>query len=77
MIAYGMESAAAKLQIKKKVWDVVVRQPGMNVLPSTWAFKCKRFPDGSVWKLKARFCAGGHRQIEGIDYFETFAPVIQ
>jgi hypothetical protein len=48
----------------------------MNVLPSTWVFKCKRYPDGLVRKLKARFCAGGHRQVEGRDYFETFAPVV-
>ena len=38
-------------------WEVVNREPWMNVLPSTWAFKCKRFPDGTVRKLKARFCA--------------------
>ena len=48
----------------------------MNVLPSTWAFQCKRYPDGSVQKLKARFCAHGDKQVEGIDYFDTFAPVI-
>ena len=27
----------------------------MNILPSTWAFRCKRYPDASVQKLKARF----------------------
>ncbi|KAG7341235.1 reverse transcriptase RNA-dependent DNA polymerase [Nitzschia inconspicua] len=57
-------------------WEVVERLPAMNVLPSTWAFKLKRYPDGSVRKYKARFCAGGHRQIEGVDFFETFAPVV-
>jgi hypothetical protein len=49
----------------------------MNVLPSTWAFKCKRFPDGRVKKFKARFCARGDRQKEGIDYFKTWSPVVQ
>lgn len=60
----------------KEAWDVVTREKWMNVLPSTWAFKCKRFPDGSIRKHKARFCAGGHRQVENVDYFETFAPVV-
>lgn len=60
-----------------KCWDLVPRLPGMNVLPSTWAFKVKRYPDGSVKKFKARFCARGDRQLEGIDYFETWAPVVQ
>jgi hypothetical protein len=60
-----------------KCWDLVPRLPGMNVLPSTWAFKIKRYPDGSVKKFKARFCARGDKQLEGIDYFETWAPVVQ
>jgi hypothetical protein len=48
----------------------------MHVLPSTWAFKCKHFPDGIMRKLKARSCARGDHQIEGLDFFETFAPVV-
>ena len=48
----------------------------MNVLPSTWAFRCKRYPDRRVRKLKARFCVRGDTQIEGIDYFDTDAPVV-
>lgn len=48
----------------------------MNVLPSVWAFKCKRFPDGLVRKLKARFCVRGDCQIDGVDVFDTFAPVV-
>ncbi len=56
-------------------WDYVPN-PGENVLPSTWAFKIKRYPDGCVKKFKARFCARGNRQTEGVDYFETWAPVV-
>ena len=62
--------------INMKVWDVVKRQKWMNVLPSSWAFKVKRFPDGTIRKLKSRFVAGGHRQIHGVDFFDTFAPVV-
>ena len=49
----------------------------MNILPSTWAFKLKRFPDGTVKKFKGRFCARGDKKIEGIDFFETYSPVVQ
>ena len=65
-----------KTLVKMGVWEVVKRQPWMNVLPSSWAFKIKRFPDGLVRKLKARFVAGGHKQIHGVDFFDTFAPVV-
>jgi hypothetical protein len=47
---------------KFKCWDLVPRHPHMNVLPSTWVFKIKRFPDGTVKKFKAQFCACGDRQ---------------
>ncbi len=48
-----------------------------HVIPSTWAFKCKRYPDGCIKKFKARFCARGGKQLKGIDFFETYAPVVQ
>ena len=70
------ETEINTLQNEKKAWEIVDRESWMNVLPSTWAFKCKRFPDGTIRKLKARFCVRGDRQIEGIDYFDTFAPVV-
>jgi hypothetical protein len=58
-------------------WDLVPRTPDMNVISSTWALKVKRYPDGSVKKFKARFCARGDQQKEGIDFFETWSPVVQ
>jgi hypothetical protein len=33
-------------------------------------------PDGTVLKLKARFCVRGDLQEEGVDYFETYAPIV-
>ena len=42
----------------KGSWEVVKRSSvqGKNVLPSTWALKRKRFPDGRIRRYKARFC---------------------
>jgi hypothetical protein len=57
--------------------DVENTEEEKNNLPSTWAFKIKLYPDGWVKKFKARFCARGNKQKEGIDYFETWAPVVQ
>ena len=50
------EKELAQLE-KMNCWEVVDRETWMNVLPSTWAFRIKRFPDGAMRKLKARFCA--------------------
>ncbi|KAL7519688.1 hypothetical protein ACHAWF_000950 [Thalassiosira exigua] len=58
-------------------WEVVDRTDDMNVLPSTWAFKIKRYPDGLIKKFQAHFYARGDKNIEGVDYFETYAPVVQ
>jgi hypothetical protein len=63
--------------IQMEAFIVIDKQSWMNVVSSVWAFKRKRYPDGSIRKLKARICARGFEQIEGVDYFETFAPVVQ
>jgi hypothetical protein len=57
------------------VYEIVPR-PNQKVISGVWAFKRKRYPDGSVRKLKARYCARGFEHKQGVDYFETFAPVV-
>lgn len=49
---------------------------GVHFLDSTWAFKRKRYPDGTIKKLKARLCVQGDQQIEDVDFFDTFSPVV-
>ena len=73
------EAAAKEAAILQNIgtWEQVERKPEMNVIQSTWAFKIKRFPDGLVRKLKSRLCVRGDQQIEGVDFFDTFAPVVQ
>ncbi|KAL7555000.1 hypothetical protein ACHAWF_018958 [Thalassiosira exigua] len=57
-------------------WELVDKTPDMKVLPSTWAFRIKRFPDGLIKTFKARFCARGDRQEHGVNYWETWSPVV-
>ena len=71
----AMETKLKRLE-RKQAWEKIKRTPEMNVPESTWAFKVKRYPDSSMQKLKARFCVEGYLQIEGVDYFDTYAPVV-
>ena len=43
-----------KTLIEMCVWEVIDRKPWMVVLPTTWAFRVKRFTDGTVRKSKGR-----------------------
>jgi len=58
-----------------KVWDLVPRPEGMNVIGTKWIFKNKSDENGTVARHKARLVAQGYTQIEGLDFDETFAPV--
>ena len=49
---------------------------GSKTILSVWAFKVKRLPDGRIIKYKARLNAHGGMQRWGIDYWETYAPVV-
>ena len=71
-----MDGKISTLQ-EKEAWDQVPRDSvTQKIVKTTWAFKVKRFPSGLVRKLKARFCVRGDTQTEGVDYFESFAPVV-
>ena len=71
--------------VKQETWHPVDRKDvpstengnRRKILNGTWAFKLKRLPDGTASKYKARYCVRGDQQTEGVDYFETYAPVVQ
>ncbi|CAB0037528.1 unnamed protein product [Trichogramma brassicae] len=58
-------------------WIVVPRPKDRRVIDSKWVFKFQEEKAGKPRKYKARLCARGFRQQEGVDFQETFAPVIR
>ncbi|PNX83073.1 hypothetical protein L195_g039111, partial [Trifolium pratense] len=58
-------------------WTLVPRQANTNLVGCKWLFRIKRNPDGSVARYKARLVAKGFTQTPGLDFKETFAPVVK
>ena len=48
-----------------------------KLLNAIWSYRRKRRPDGSLLKNKSRICADGSQQHQGIDFWETYSPVVQ
>ena len=60
---------------ENKVWTLVDLPDDRQAIENKWIFKKKTDTDGNVTIYEARLVAKGFRQVQGVDYDETFSPV--
>ncbi|CAH9140808.1 unnamed protein product [Cuscuta epithymum] len=63
--------------ITNKTWDLVPHDSTKNVVGCKWVYKTKYNSDGSIERHKARLVAQGFNQQAGVDFSETFSPVVK
>ena len=63
--------------IKNHTWDLVPRPNNRQVVTNKFILKHKKNEIGQIVRLKARLVARGFSQIYGVDYLDTYAPVVK
>ncbi|KAK1697002.1 hypothetical protein QYE76_013699 [Lolium multiflorum] len=63
--------------VNNDTWSLVPRPPRANIVTGKWIFRQKFHSDGTLARNKARWVVRGYSQRPGIDYEETFSPVVK
>lgn len=58
-------------------WEIVPLPPHKKAIGCRWIYKVKLKADGSLERFKAHLVAKGYTQEYGVDYLETFSPVVR
>jgi hypothetical protein len=72
----AIESEYASL-LKNDTWTLTPLPPNRKAIGNKWIFKIKHNADGSIQRYKARLVVKGFLQTQGVDFNETFAPVVK
>jgi hypothetical protein len=60
-----------------QIWELIDLPSVRKSIGNKWVLKIKRKADGSIDKYKTRLVAKGYTQREGVDYEETFSPMVR
>jgi hypothetical protein len=63
--------------LSNRTWDLVPQPPGANIITGMWIFKHKLKANSSLDRYKTRWVLQGFTQHPGVDFDETFSPVVK
>lgn len=63
--------------LQNGTWSLVQLSPNKNIVGCRWVYRIKRKADGTIEHYNARLVAKGFHQQEGVDFLETFSPIIK
>ena len=63
--------------MRNKTWHLVPEPRGKNIIDYKWVYRIKKKSDGSIDRYKAWLVAKGFKQRYGLDYEDTFSPVVK
>ena len=63
--------------LTNSTWELVPRSQAGNIIGCKWEYRVKKHSNGSIARYKTRLVAKGFHQCPGINYLDTFSPVVK
>jgi histone deacetylase 1/2 len=63
--------------LRNNTWHLVPSSSSRNLIDCKWVYRVKKRADGTIDRYKACLLAKGFKQRYGIDYEDTFSPVVK